>query len=319
MKNLLLFCALVCTAFANAQVDVNLLIHHTFDGQTSVLNTPGFTRNNEEIKITRVQYYVTRISVIHDGNQETAISDDTVALINVEDGISTTIELGEVNATNLEGVKFHIGVYSPVNSGNPSLYPQGHPLAPHNPSMHWGWAAGYRFVAFEGVAGTNFSQLWQFHGLGDANYFETQDLMTATTTINGVETFEINADYKSALNGLYVSQGLISHGDNGEAKKVLQNFSNSVFYPTAIASTEDVTTPATELVVFPNPSTDGNVNITATKEISTLYVYDAKGQIISEVNLENQKETQIQLKDKGVYFIKVLDIDGALTTRKLIY
>ncbi|SFT54998.1 Por secretion system C-terminal sorting domain-containing protein [Lishizhenia tianjinensis] len=319
MKNLLLFCALVFAGFANAQVDVNLLIHHTFNNQTPVMNTPGLIRNGEEIKFTRIQYYITRISVIHDGNQVTPISDDTVALVNVDHGLNTTIELGEVNATTLEGVKFHIGVYAPVNNENPSLQPAGHPLAPSLPNMHWGWAAGYRFAALEGVAGTNFSQMWQLHGLGNSNYFETDEIMTGSTVINGVQTLEVHADYSGALNGLSVSQGLISHGEIGEAKKMLQNFSTDVFYPSAIASTEKVATPATEIIAFPNPSTDGHVNISSNKEMTTLYIYDAAGTLITESSIENKKEAQIQLENKGVYLLKVMDVDGVLTTRKIVY
>lgn len=139
MKKLILACALLTGAYNFAQTDVNLLIHHTLKGQNTVLQSTETNAQDEDYQITRLQYYITRITVIHDGNQETAISDDTVALINVANELNTTIELGAVNATNLEGVKFHIGVYSPVNNEDPTQWPSGHPLAPQNPSMHWGW------------------------------------------------------------------------------------------------------------------------------------------------------------------------------------
>ena len=78
---------------------------------------------------------------------ETAIPNKWV-LVNASE--ATEVDLGSHDVTNVEAVHFHIGVDSSVNHSDPASYPMGHPLAPVFPSMHWGWAAGYRFVAIEG-------------------------------------------------------------------------------------------------------------------------------------------------------------------------
>src|SRR5690606_31314969 len=98
-----------------------------------------------------------------------------------------------------------------------------HPLGPKSPSMHWGWTAGYRFVAYEGSGGTNFSQTWQLHGLGNENYFQ----VTADVDVvdeGGVLMMDLNADYTRGVENIDLAAGTISHGTTSEAKTILENW-----------------------------------------------------------------------------------------------
>ena len=192
------------------------------------MNTIAQNNLLQDYKVTRLQYYITRISVVHDGGNVLAISDDTVALINANGNSFSTIELGDLNVTSIEGVKFHIGVYDPANNANPSLYESGHPLAPKSPSMHWGWAAGYRFLVYEGVGGANFSQTFQFHALGNANYFEVEVPTTAQMVQNTL-IIPIDADYVKGVESVDVASGTFAHGVDQEDLDVLTNFKNLVF------------------------------------------------------------------------------------------
>src|SRR5690606_7713783 len=150
MKSIVVLLVFLSTGFVSrAQNDVELKIFHRLGAQDFQLNSTAENNLNNEFQVTRLEYYITRISVIHDGNQSTSIGDDTLALVDAADAISTTIPLGNLTITSVEEIRFHIGVYAPTNNADPSLQPMGHPLAPQSPSMHWGWAAGYRFVAME--------------------------------------------------------------------------------------------------------------------------------------------------------------------------
>ncbi len=260
MKNLLLIVLLSTSVLLYSQTNFNLEIRHTLDDSNPVMNTIETNSETNDFKITRLQYYISRISIIHDGNQITSIDDSVAVLLNVNNELISTIPLGEQNISSVEGVKFHIGVYSPVNNEDPSLWPMSHPFAPQNPSMHWGWASGYRFVAFEGVSGMNFSQLWQFHGLGNVNYFEIEPVMTSSVDVSGTETIKISANYVDALSGIVISQGLISHGTTGEAVTVLENFRDFVFGLSGVLSVEN----EEELLNFSiltNPSIEGVTSI----------------------------------------------------------
>lgn len=78
--------------------------------------------------------------------------------------------------------------------------------------MQWGGAAGYRFVAIEGVAGNNFANLFEIHALGDANY-KTLTLATIAENLpTGDKTIHLVADYAQVLHTINVSAGLIVHG-----------------------------------------------------------------------------------------------------------
>ena len=170
-KNLLFILFALFTVTSNAQTDVTLKINHKLGAEDFELDAIGVNNLGHEFKASRLEYYVSRITIIHDGGTETAVPDEVIALVQPEAEISTSIPLGSFDVTSIESVKFHIGVYEPVNNEDPTLWPEEHPLAPKSPSMHWGWASGYRFIAYEGYGGAGFSQNFQLHGLGNEKLF----------------------------------------------------------------------------------------------------------------------------------------------------
>ncbi|MGB0933487.1 MAG: MbnP family protein [Lishizhenia sp.] len=316
MKNLFKLFAMVFIAAnaVNAQQPINLEITHGLNGVNSVLNTIESNNLGENFQITRLQYYVSSITVIHDGNQSLPISLDTIALINVADELVSTIPLGNLNVTNVEGVEFKIGVYAPVNNEDPTQWPSDHPLAPQNPSMHWGWASGYRFVAFEGIAGTNFSQMWQFHGLGNSNYFEVDPVLTQTANINGVETIQVEANYVNALEDLAISQGLISHGETGPAKEVLLNFSKGVFGVKSSLNVDE--NKQQNIKIFPNPSA-GNITLTGVEPNSTVYISDVLGKNI-ETLTSSSSALNFNINRTGMFIVTVKNKNEELFTQRVI-
>ena len=320
MKKIILS-ALTCLSIAAttiAQTPINLQIKHKVNGQNPVLNTTYTDSYGEEIKITRLEYYVMNLTIIHDGYQNTSVPFDTMALINVENGNETTIELGNYNITNVEGIKFRIGVHPGINNLNPTQYPIGHPLGPQNPSMHWGWAAGYRFVAFEGNSGNNLSQMWQFHGLGNNNYFEIDSVMVPTEMVNGTETIVVEANYMEALHNQQLDQGLISHSESGPALEVLQNFKSRVFGEQTYLGIEEK---EEEIAInaYPNPSIDGSFNLDLNDKIGSFKVVDLSGKVLVDKKNEGVEKTSFKLKEKGSYVLMITTKAGNIITEKLMH
>lgn len=308
---------LLFTLASTAQITTELRIYHKLGTQGFQFNSTTQNSTSQDYQVTRLQYYMTKFTVIHDGGQETIIDQDTVALINGSDGTYSTVELGSLNLTSVEGVKFHIGVHSPVNNENPSLYPSDHPLAPQAPSMHWGWASGYRFLVYEGKGGTSFSQTFQMHGLGNSNYFETT-VNAVGQTIGGTMYIVLDADYTMGVETIDVAAGIIAHGVDAEDKTVLENFRDYVFSQSSevlVAGTKEQDQ-FLDWTVYPNP-TSGKVNLTldSSIEFDEIIVTNTVGQ---EVFSTNTVTSSLILDEAGVYFIQLVKDGNILGTKRII-
>jgi hypothetical protein len=318
MKKIILSAVmLLFVVSVNAQMDVELKINHKLGVEDFMLDAVGTNNLGNEFKATRLEYYVTRITIVHDGGTETAVPDEVVALVRPEDEISTTIELGNFDVTTIESVKFHVGVYEPINNDDPTLFEASHPLAPKSPSMHWGWASGYRFIAYEGFGGVDFSQNFQLHGLGNSNYFEVEsDVWVETDGATAV--MSLNGDYAAGLNEIDLTAGTISHGETGAAKKVLENWRDIVFglYTVGLNEAEaDLS-----WSVYPNPSLgDIVVNFENTTEINQVNILNPLGEIVQTNMLNDKHQMTLNIPNAGIYFVTVLNDAGeVIATEKVI-
>ena len=235
-------------------------------------------------------------------------------MINALEEELTSVDLGSLSFDSITAVRFAVGVGPDVNNLDPSTYPAAHPLAPKSPSMHWGWAAGYRFVCAEGVGSSAFNQTFELHGLGNANY-AMQTIATSGTAV-GSDTLKIDieADYAELVRDIEVAQGTISHGETGDAYQSLKNLNNKVFKSTegnvALVQKELA---FEDLSVFPNPS-NGRFIVTGI-EGATIEVFNALGSKM--YSQRATASTRIILTDAGIYLM-VVSKNGSTTTKKLI-
>lgn len=320
MKKIILF-ALVLGALSfqiNAQNNVVVNINHKLGLADFAMNQAAKNNIDHDFKVTRLEYYISEISLIHDGGNETQF-DSLWVLANA--GRATEIDLGDHDITSVEKIVFHIGVDEDHNHLDPSSWPNGHPLAPGFPSMHWGWAAGYRFVALEGHGGSNLNQLVQLHGLGDANYFTTEVEIEATAE-NNVISIDLDADYARALENISVSSGVIVHGENLEAKQCLENFRDFVFSPAgSISSTIDISE-ISEFNVFPNPVLNGFSTIKLDLEESgntydlTINSVDGK-QLKTLLNVTDGQTLDFSNQVSGMYFVNLIKEGQTVKTKKI--
>ena len=299
---------------AKAQTPVELHITHMLNGSTFAFNTTAQNNLGNDFNVSRLEYYVSKISITHDGGSTTDIPDVYILANGSQDVVAN---LGSRNITNVESVSFYIGVDTPNNHADPSAQPNGHPLAPKFPSMHWGWTAGYRFVAMEGNSGTGLAQAYEIHALGDQNYFKVTVAVNPVTQ-GGKIIIPVNADYAAALRGIDVSSGVITHGDANEAATLLQNFRDYVFYPGHPVSVNNTQKSNVAVSIFPNPST-GNANIVlGTTDAADVQIVDVQGRIIStQHKAAGQNFVSINIAQAGLYFVKVTTADGTSNLQKL--
>lgn len=323
MKKGLLLLLLAVSAFtANAQNEVILHLAPRLGSEVFSLNQemdhPGGTY---KMKYTRFEYYISEIKITHDGGQVTPCTGLTLLVRPAQDSMYS---LGQMpGVTNVETITFSVGVPQAVNHLDPASYPPGDPLAPQNPEMQWGWSAGYRFAAIEGYAGTNLSQNFQVHALGDANY-KTQTIATDAEQVSAdLKMIHIIADYKNAVKSINISGGLVVHGTTGAAVTLLNNFKNVVF---KAETSSAIIAPsfAGAFSVAPNPVRDAAPQVNFSLPIGNSYaltVTDLTGKIIARQTLaagENQSVLLKKMPSAGLFFVHLWENGSPVAVEKLV-
>lgn len=315
----LLFLLGMCAPGIQAQTNVVLQMDQLLEGQPFAYDQVTQAELGFYFKATRLQYYVSEITLIHDGGQITPVPDYYLLVDPAKDSV---FALGNFAVTDLEKIEFWIGVDSATNHLDPALYPENHPLALKDPSMHWGWAGGYRFIAFEGLAGNTpgfVNNVFQIHTIADENYrkvaLEINEIVNGDTMLVPIE-----ADYARLLHKIDVSTGVTSHSSVGLSKQVSINMP-SVFSPALLSSAHE---PETDIhfLIAPNPASDF-FTVTLPFSIAsprTLALTDMQGNTILEETIYTATQT-IYLKSdlvSGIYMVTLSDGQQRLLTEKII-
>lgn len=298
---------------ANSQTDIYLNINHLLGSSPLTTTQVGSNNNGNNFTIDRLDYYIGEIVLHHGRNQTTSIPNTWIFVDALQ---STNVLLGNFNITGLTGISLGIGVDSTVNNDDPSLWPANHPLAPRSPAMHWGWAAGYRFVAMEGRTGTSMSDFFQVHALGNINYHK-QTVNTTGYQIGTDITINLNADYSQALKNISVSGNLFNHGETNEAATLLSNFNTGVFFQGTTGLTESNI--QEKFQVSPNPS-NGLFNVQSLQGYTSVQikVLDAAGRLVLNQSLDISSSNQFKLEQSGVYTVNFYNVNEFLGTQKLV-
>lgn len=312
MKKIQILLALaICSIAVQAQQDIYFKINHKLGSANFAYNQTATNNISNSFNLQRLEYYISEITLKYDGGQDTTL--DTYILVDA--GTTTNVFLGTFNITALESVSFGTGVDAAVNNGDPDLWPMTHPLAPKSPSMHWGWAAGYRFAAFEGMTGANMTTAWQIHALGNRNY-NTQTIATTGFTNGNTTTIELNADYAQALNNITINGNLFNHGETGEAATLLSNFNTSVFSAGAVGIKENQ---LTSFSISPNPSAqDITLQFEDNQNGNRLTVSSINGQLISQKTITSGNQVKVSIDNKGTYLVNIYKEGKLIGSEKVI-
>ncbi len=167
MKTSILSAFFVGSAFfMQAQTNINLNLHHKFDGSDFQYGAV-YDLDGKAVSLTRVQYYLSGFEITHDGGQTTSMPDAYI----LGSGNITAYTLGQESISSLEGISFDLGVDSARNHMGTSFWTQGHPLGPKSPTMDWNWPDGYFFWTISGMVDDNNdgtpNKAFELHGIGD--------------------------------------------------------------------------------------------------------------------------------------------------------
>lgn len=301
---------LSATALLNS-AEVNLNLDYNVDGQKFKLNSEYKNELGIKYQITRLDFYMCGFKL------------DDLELDNyiLATGDYENYTLGEHDVKNVENLTISFGVKKEDNIGqDPNKYGPLHPLAPKNPSMHWGWAAGYRFWVVEGFVDSDndgqYDKSFQYHILGD-EAFRTISLKTNANEKNGVIDLNINFNIQKLLKSIDMTKFGAYHDFYNNSQE-LRDFINNIISSGAITSEvkSSVEDSNTDIHVYPNPAADyliigekylnSNFNIVAIDGTILL-----SGTINSNhINLENLVS--------GTYLIRISELNGNIKTAKFV-
>jgi hypothetical protein len=165
------------------------------NGENLVLNSGEYINiSGYKIKFQALRFYLSNLKLIRDDNSELLLKD--VEYIDFANNHTTNSEKGEQiiikteESGKFKSLKFAVGVDPLLNNGDPSVYPQSHPLSSYN-GEHWGWNTGYIFFKTEGrydTLGTDVSlaPIFLFHIGTNPLYLEKE--FSKNFTVNEGDT-----------------------------------------------------------------------------------------------------------------------------------
>jgi Secretion system C-terminal sorting domain len=300
MKSLLLFFLFSTQLLFAQSKNVSLHLNHLLNGEPLEYMKTVKSSNNYYFKVELLRYYISNIILTHDGGKIDTLKEKWVL---VDPSLNNTYSLGSFNFNNIENIAFGLGIDKAHNHLDPTVYLDKHPLGLQEPSMHWGWAAGYRFITFEGYAGASEAAVttnFQIHTLGDQNY----TMVNLPIQANGEGdklTVSLDAEYANLLKDIKATTGPINHGAAGEAALRMKNMATAVFTPSKITGTEDLH--FSNLKLFPNPAHD--VLTIENTENQAIRIVNALGQVVLYFPVMEQNTVNIAALPSGIYFVRV--------------
>jgi hypothetical protein len=300
------------------QQNVLLEIRHMLGDKVFQFDKEGMNNLGHPFTLRRMDYFLSGLQITHDGGK-TIVLPDLYVLVSLDDNQEKTIiDLGSHSLTNIEKITFYLGLDSLTNHSDPALWQIGHPLGPRIPSMHWGWAAGYRFIALEGKGGPANNQEIQLHALGN-QYFLPMTFDVTPVIANNTAKIQLAADYSRLFYDIPIKQGVIVHGSDKEIIYLSRNFVDKLF---TVQQTSDVSDNEIHrnVSIFPNPA-QGEIKIELAESFRegkvSMQLTDVVGRTICQQWVNHNISLPIQ--SPGTYFIHIRDEKGNhVLTKKLI-
>ncbi len=321
MKKIILAVLLAMT-YTFSAAEVNLNIDYNVDGVPFQLDKEYINADGIKYKVTRFEFYMCQFKF------DETVLEDTYVLANTS---YPSYFLGDIDLENVKNFSVSFGVEAKDNIGkDPNRFEIFHPLAPKNPSMHWGWAAGYRFWAIEGISDPDgdgkYDKSFQFHVLGDEAFrsvvlevgAQTNKglVKVGTQSKDGVIDIKMGFDIQKLLAPVDMTKFGVHHefyNNSQEVRDLINNFAES-----DVVTSETKTSVAmfNNIEISPNPTTDflnvGNEFITASYDIISL-----EGTTVQSGNIDNDL---IKVGDiaTGTYILRIYDKNNVLNTAKFV-
>ena len=286
--------------------EVSIHLNHKYNGANFNFDSTYVVDGNTPIKFDRLEYYLHIKSLINHNGDTTNLSDKYL-LVNPS---QNHYNIGYCETYNVSTLLLNIGVAQEINHDDPSLWYASHPLAPQIPSMHWGWSAGYIFVALEGMIDENqdgiFETVIQYHPVDDSYYSEIIITDAVIETDTSIEIY-LNINYNKLIENIGTNEGGVYHGLHDENQLLINNFIyNNVF---TVPENLNIKETLISNTVFPNPfSNTIQLNL---NENSIVKVYNSLGILVDAYNLDKgQQQINTQTLLNGVYILTLQSKSG---------
>ena len=214
---LFLFCFIGLSLTGQTNIELN--IQHKFEKSNFVAGRTYLTDDNRAVLISRIEYFLSDIELIHDGTQTSAAINYPHLLIN---GETTTYNLGNISASiqELEYITFNVGVDVAANQSSPFTYATGHALSTTN--MYSNNQLSYIFIAIEGMMDSNGDQIpdkpFILHATGD-HLLRQISIPAKTASTNNTLKINLIANIAKFLNEIDLELvGIQENGDTTNAK-----------------------------------------------------------------------------------------------------
>jgi hypothetical protein len=130
---------------------LTIWMHPYFEGEDLVAGQTYLNVSNYRVNVTDLKMYLSHIYGINTSGDTIYFSD--IAFLDILSG-NNCVVINDPIIGSFSSFGFGLGVAEEMNSpSNPdfniSIYDANHPLSLFN-NMYWTWAAGYRFVIFDG-------------------------------------------------------------------------------------------------------------------------------------------------------------------------
>lgn len=208
-----------CNKESNNDPDLAYLQFHTkfnVDGEALEFNK-NYQVNGTTMKFIAANYYL-------GGLKLTQASGNVIDFTNqyLLAGLGGGAVVNEpVEFSNITNIKFFVGVDSITNKMSELDFtsrPANDPLGMQDPSMHWGWNSGYRFLRIDGLSDTdgdgNPETPVEYH-LGSNPMLKNIDLSVNIEVKAGENILNFNFNLARFFDGVDVTTELVTHvGDN---------------------------------------------------------------------------------------------------------
>ena len=311
MKNIIIATFLMLFTNVLYSNEVKLNFDFNVAGEEFIINKKYTNNDNINYKITRLEFYMC-------GFKLDDLELDDYLLVN---GNFKTYSLGEYSIDKVNNVTMSFGVKKEDNiNQDPNKYGVFHPLGPKDPSMHWGWAAGYRFWVVEGVVDHDndgvYDKSFQYHVLGD-EAFRTMSFDIDAFSQDGVLDINMDFDVQKLLLPVDMTK-FVAYHDFYNNSQELRDFINNITSSGVITSktTSSVESIENNIEVYPNPAAD--YLIIGEKYLNSNFSIVAIDGTILLSGTINSNHINLEILVSGTYLIRISELNGNIKTAKFV-
>lgn len=318
MKALLVvFCILGSVSYG--QKSVFLTIKPKISGADLVIGNTYTDHSGVDFNLDHFDYYLSGLHVYHDGGQDLDLT-DTVYLVEPENNL---LFLGYLNVEIIDSIFFGIGVPASLNTINGantidiSTYPENHPLSFQDPSMHWGWTAGYMHMIIGGSADSNSDgapdAYFELHTIGDQNYSYVALPIIQTNTSSQQIDIYLDCNIENWLKEIPIETVGGLHGSNGFNQEVMQNVEDEDVFTQPLSASVEKLDKQIGSCSFSLDGTTVVVNWKNLIEVDHFSLTTMNGQRINFGIIENSTgNLRLDVLPKGIYTMSFYNVDNAI-------